>query len=83
MNLVGLNGDWHFNLFLISVKVEGSGQGVCRVRPRGMLGGFDTNVTICELKPKNFVRYEHKFLWRLLVMTDLFDINTDQVLIVI
>ena len=26
--------------------------GVCRVRPRGMLGGFDTNVIICVIKPK-------------------------------
>ena len=33
-----------------------------------MLGGFDTNVAICVIKPKKFVRYEHKFLRRLLVM---------------
>ena len=33
-----------------------------------MLGGFDTNVAICVLKPKKFVRYEQKFLRRLLVM---------------
>ena len=33
-----------------------------------MLGGFDTNVTICVIKPKHFVHYEHKFLRRLLVM---------------
>ena len=26
--------------------------GVCRVRPRGMLGGFDTNVAICVIKQK-------------------------------
>ena len=26
-----------------------------------MLGGFDTSVAICVIKPKKFVRYEHVF----------------------
>ena len=41
---------------------------MCRVRPRGMLGGFDTNVVICVIKPKKCVCYEQKFLRQLLVM---------------
>ena len=41
---------------------------MCRVRPRGMLGGFDTNVAVCVIKPKKFVCYEQKFLRQLLVM---------------
>ena len=43
---------------------------MCKVRPRGMFGGSDTNVAICVIKPKNFVPYEHKFLGGLLLMTE-------------
>ena len=35
---------------------------MCRVRFRGMLGGFDTNVAICVRKPKKFVHYEQVFM---------------------
>ena len=40
-----------------------------------MLEGFDTNVAICVIKPKNCVCYEHKFLRRLLVMWFLDSMN--------